>query len=64
MRHTCPGCGREFEVESVPRATLPFCSGRCRWLDLSRWMNEEYAISRPMTEDEAAAISWHQISDD
>ena len=30
----------------------PFCSQRCKDIDLGRWLNEEYAISRPATLDE------------
>lgn len=59
-RHVCPGCRREFEVDTAARASLPFCSKRCRWVDLARWMNEEYAISRPMTEDESASAAWRE----
>jgi endogenous inhibitor of DNA gyrase (YacG/DUF329 family) len=42
---------------------FPFCSAQCKLLDLSRWFNEEYRISVPLsaedmleleTEDEAS----------
>lgn len=38
----CPVCGKLFD----PRATeaMPFCSRRCRMIDLGRWLGEEYAI--------------------
>ncbi|MTJ81954.1 MAG: DNA gyrase inhibitor YacG [Telmatospirillum sp.] len=35
----CPICGQP----SDPR-TDPFCSARCRQVDLSRWLNEVYVI--------------------
>ncbi|NIO46970.1 MAG: DNA gyrase inhibitor YacG [Planctomycetales bacterium] len=38
----CPICGRSFELELA--TTAPFCSERCRQLDLGRWMNEEYGL--------------------
>lgn len=41
----CPECGNP----SV-REHYPFCSDRCRNLDLSRWLNGSYAI--PVSEDE------------
>ncbi len=44
----CPECGRP----SV-RDHYPFCSDRCRSVDLSRWLNGSYAI--PVTEDETKA---------
>lgn len=44
----CAECGRP----SV-REHYPFCSDRCRSLDLSRWLNGSYAI--PVSEDEKKA---------
>jgi endogenous inhibitor of DNA gyrase (YacG/DUF329 family) len=41
----CPECGRPSTRESYP-----FCSERCRNLDLSRWLSGSYAI--PVAEDE------------
>ena len=35
----CPICGK-----APTSATLPFCSARCRDVDLSRWFGESYAI--------------------
>lgn len=28
----------------------PFCSERCKLIDLGAWSSEEYVISRPLTE--------------
>ena len=44
----CPECGRPSTRESYP-----FCSERCRNLDLARWLNGSYAI--PVAEDESKA---------
>ncbi|MCP1198581.1 DNA gyrase inhibitor YacG [Notoacmeibacter sp. MSK16QG-6] len=41
----CPECGRP----SV-REHFPFCSPRCKDVDLSRWLTGSYAI--PVTEEE------------
>lgn len=41
----CPECKR-----SSQREHYPFCSERCRNLDLSRWLKGSYAI--PVAEDE------------
>ncbi|MDR3493962.1 MAG: DNA gyrase inhibitor YacG [Ancalomicrobiaceae bacterium] len=35
----CPNCGKM----SLPQ-TYPFCSKRCRMVDLNRWLNGSYAI--------------------
>lgn len=36
----CPICNAEIAV--TQSATLPFCSERCRTLDLGRWLDEGY----------------------
>lgn len=39
----CPTCKATVRVE--PRtAEFPFCSHRCKMVDLGRWMNGEYAV--------------------
>lgn len=39
----CPICGKEVEPpERNP--FFPFCSKRCRTLDLGRWFGEEYRV--------------------
>ena len=35
----CPTCGRPFESEAS--SAMPFCSERCRLIDLGRWLSEE-----------------------
>ena len=29
----------------------PFCSRRCKLVDLGKWLNEEHTISGPLPED-------------
>jgi len=38
----CPTCKKEAVREGNPR--FPFCSERCRLVDLGKWVNEEYRI--------------------
>ena len=40
-RRACPTCGDDVRADQPDR---PFCSRRCRLVDLGRWFNEEYAI--------------------
>jgi len=35
----CPICGKTAEPTH-----LPFCSARCRSVDLGRWFNEDYKL--------------------
>mgnify|MGYP002624480415 CR=1 FL=1 len=39
---SCPTCGSVFEP--VLSTTMPFCSERCRSIDLNRWLNEEISL--------------------
>ncbi len=39
----CPTCGNAVAPLACNRA-FPFCSDRCRLLDLGKWLGEEYRI--------------------
>jgi hypothetical protein len=39
----CPSCGTVVEPLEE---TYPFCSERCRLVDLGRWMDERYRIQQ------------------
>ncbi|MGE0370476.1 MAG: DNA gyrase inhibitor YacG [Gammaproteobacteria bacterium] len=40
----CPNCQREIEWSALwPQR--PFCSERCRLIDLGAWASEEYCIA-------------------
>lgn len=41
---TCPTCGRPCEQADA----RPFCSERCRLVDLQGWFGGEFSISRPL----------------
>jgi endogenous inhibitor of DNA gyrase (YacG/DUF329 family) len=38
----CSVCQKEFDPEAS--RAMPFCSERCRMIDLNRWLNEDIAI--------------------
>jgi hypothetical protein len=44
----CPIC--ETRLENVPEdyEPRPFCSLRCKQIDLGNWLSERYRISRPL----------------
>jgi len=46
-RPRCPVCGRAPAPDQ-----RPFCSDRCRQVDLGRWMTEAYAIPAAVTPEE------------
>jgi len=45
MERRCPVCNKFSDSES--NANFPFCSERCRLLDLGNWASEKYVISQP-----------------
>lgn len=47
MRIECPICRRVIEGVSDDFGPRPFCSVRCRQVDLGNWLGERYVISSP-----------------
>jgi endogenous inhibitor of DNA gyrase (YacG/DUF329 family) len=45
----CPICGKP-----AVEASRPFCSERCRDVDLNRWLSNSYAIPAAKDDDEDA----------
>jgi hypothetical protein len=41
----CPICSRRFEIAApADLPSFPFCSQRCRLIDLGRWADESYVL--------------------
>ena len=48
-RGRCPICGKD-----AAEKTRPFCSARCKAIDLNRWLSGHYVIpGSPADDDEA-----------
>jgi uncharacterized protein len=48
----CPACGKTVSADNL---FFPFCSDRCRLLDLGEWLSGKYCIKgreAPQTETE------------
>ena len=44
-RHRCPICEKEFDTpDDAKQSHFPFCSDRCRKVDLCRWWDGRYAV--------------------
>lgn len=50
MKHSCPICRKPTESQEDPE--FPFCSERCRLLDLGAWSAEKYAVSEPIFDEQ------------
>lgn len=49
----CPTCNKRVEWTENP--FRPFCSERCKLVDLGRWVNEEYRVpGKPIPANGAA----------
>jgi uncharacterized protein len=60
----CPTCGNPFD--SATTTAMPFCSPRCRQIDLGRWLNEEQRLPhvRDLEDEEEADPSAAQNGHD
>ncbi|HTW23095.1 MAG TPA: DNA gyrase inhibitor YacG [Candidatus Baltobacteraceae bacterium] len=54
MKHHCPICKKP--TDSQADAEFPFCSERCRLLDLGAWASEKYVVSEPVLDESAPEI--------
>jgi endogenous inhibitor of DNA gyrase (YacG/DUF329 family) len=50
MKHRCPICKKP--TDSATDADFPFCSERCRLMDLGAWAAEKYVVSDPIFDEE------------
>lgn len=49
----CPICDKVMAVEDLAAwPSFPFCSPRCRTIDLGRWLGEEYGLPAPPEEEQ------------
>ena len=49
MKHRCPIC--KTATDSDRDQEFPFCSERCRLLDLGAWASEKYVVSDPVFDE-------------
>ncbi len=51
----CPTCKKKFNYFSSD--FRPFCSERCRLIDLGQWLSESYAVPvQKLTEEESQTL--------
>jgi len=59
---SCPICKKIVKYDGNPHR--PFCSERCRRIDLGAWATQEYAISGKSSEVEENSISSAESEED
>jgi uncharacterized protein len=57
-RVKCPTCQRELDWETAP--FRPFCSERCRLIDLGAWLSEQHAIPGESTPPQENSVTEEQ----
>lgn len=48
----CPICNTPMPGAWMEWPLYPFCSRRCKLIDLGRWLDEGYAVEKKIDEDE------------
>lgn len=61
MTVRCPICKKEVDLASK---LSPFCSDRCKLIDLGNWASGKYVISRPAEPEEIVRSSNSDDEDD
>ena len=51
MKKDCPRCSNEADL-GASNIFRPFCSEKCKLIDLGTWANEEKLISRPIESED------------
>jgi endogenous inhibitor of DNA gyrase (YacG/DUF329 family) len=48
----CPICRKELQDVPDDYPYRPFCSQRCKTIDLGNWLGEAYKVTRPIAVDD------------
>ena len=62
MQIKCPKCGREILYDPA-NPFRPFCSERCKMIDLGRWLMEDYRVPAQAGDEEETASNPDANSD-
>jgi endogenous inhibitor of DNA gyrase (YacG/DUF329 family) len=54
----CPICGNPTQWKDNP--DRPFCSERCRIIDLGNWASEDYRVSIPLKDIDEEKVEQNQ----
>lgn len=57
MHIRCPICKREIKDAPDDLPSRPFCSARCKTIDLGNWLSGAYRITRPLGPDDLETLS-------
>jgi endogenous inhibitor of DNA gyrase (YacG/DUF329 family) len=56
--YECPICEKVFKVDRPEDAPFrPFCSERCKLVDLGRWLDGTYRVSEPLKPEDLEELT-------
>ncbi|MGQ3683897.1 MAG: DNA gyrase inhibitor YacG [Candidatus Loosdrechtia sp.] len=64
-RIKCPNCRKELfyhNIKDIP--DFPFCTKRCKQIDLGAWLDEKYRIEEPISQEALSRIDEGEKEDD
>ena len=50
--YRCTICDREVRYDGALPSIYPFCSPRCKHVDLGLWLREQYSVDRDLTPED------------
>jgi uncharacterized protein len=54
---TCPICGRRMQSQLLSDwPQFPFCSQKCKTIDLGRWLSDSYTIPKAEPQEEEQEV--------
>lgn len=56
---SCPICKKPEDPK-----LRPFCSDRCKKVDLGRWLGEDYRVSRPVMPEDESSLPVVEVAED
>jgi len=56
VTYQCSICGKRVEYQGALPDLYPFCSDRCKMVDLGRWFSGQYRIDRDLTPEDLADL--------
>ena len=56
-RVQCPICDDPMPGSAVEYPDFPFCSKRCRVIDLGRWLSEDYKVASHEPSEDRSSIA-------
>jgi endogenous inhibitor of DNA gyrase (YacG/DUF329 family) len=62
MQRWCPIC--KTLTDSAKNADFPFCSERCRLVDLGNWATGKYVVSEPLFDESDDELNESSNPDD